>query len=315
MKIPIQNIYYLLCYAWEKLDEKDVVAVEATDSTTLADLFARVLISGTKHLVKRGFDRGYVAEHEWTPRLRGRVSFEEAIRRNATLIGRLPCDFDELSYDVLHNRILKGTLRRLIRAEGLASESSEALAQLCRLLSDIQDIELTSRTFGQVQLHRNNQFYDFLLKVCELIYRNLLVSEKSGASKFMDFTQDEDQMATLFEEFVRSFYRVHTDFHVKREEIRWQWIAADETARGLLPRMITDISLTASTRKIIIDCKFTPKATQRNFEAQKLRSEHLYQINAYMQNLKGEHSDEAKQQIFCKSDFTVSSGPSSSFPW
>jgi 5-methylcytosine-specific restriction enzyme subunit McrC len=297
VKIPIQNIYFLLCYAWEKLDEKDVVAVDAIDSTTLADLFARVLINGTKHLIKRGFDRGYVAEHEWTPRLRGRVCFQEAIRRNATLTGQLPCDFDELSYDVLHNRILKATLRRLIRAEGLNSESSEALSQLCRLLSDIRDIELTSRTFGQVQLHRNNQFYDFLLKVCELIYRNLLVSEKSGASKFKDFTRDEDQMAGLFEEFVRSFYRVHTDFRVKSEEIRWQWIPADDSAKALLPRMLTDISLTSVTRKIIIDCKYTPKATQQNFEAQKLRSEHLYQINAYMQNLKGECADTCEMML------------------
>lgn len=297
MKIPIQNVYYLLCYAWEKLEEKEVVDVEAINSTTLADLFARVLISGTKHLIKRGFDRGYVAEHDWTPRLRGRVCFQEVVRRSATVTGRLPCDFDELSHDVLHNRILKATLRRLIRAEGLAAELSEALAQLCRMLADIQEIELTSRTFGQVQLHRNNQFYDFLLRVCELIYRNLLVSEKSGASKFMDFTRDENQMATLFEEFVRSFYRVHTDFQVKREEIRWQWIAADETARGLLPRMITDISLTLPTRKIIIDCKFTPKATQQNFEAQKLRSEHLYQINAYMHNLKGESAENCEMML------------------
>ena len=127
------------------------------------------------------------------------------VRRNATMTGRLPCDFDELSYNVLHNRILKATMRRLIRTQGLAAECSEGLTQLCRLFSDIQDIELTNRVFGQVQLHRNNQFYDFLLKVCELIYRNLLVSEKPGTSKFMDFVRDKRQMAILFENFVRTF--------------------------------------------------------------------------------------------------------------
>ena len=85
MNIPIQNIYYLLCYAWDKLAERDVVAVEAIDNTSLADLFARVLINGTNHLLKRGFDRGYVSQHEWTGRLRGRICFQEAIRRNATI--------------------------------------------------------------------------------------------------------------------------------------------------------------------------------------------------------------------------------------
>jgi 5-methylcytosine-specific restriction enzyme subunit McrC len=152
-------------------------------------------------------------------------------------------------------------------------------------LSDIPNIQLTNQVFGQVQLHRNNQFYDFLLKVCELIHRNLLVSETSGASKFMDFVRDKRQMASLFERFVRNFYRHHTDYTVKREDIYWRWIAADAVAAGLLPKMQTDISLTSATRRIIIDCKYTPEATQHNFEADKLRSSHLFQIHAYMNNL------------------------------
>ncbi len=297
MEIPIQNIYYLLCYAWDKLAERDVVAVEAIDSTTLADLFARVLINGTNHLVKRGFDRGYVSQHEWTGRLRGRICFQDAIRRNATTSGRLPCDFDEFSYNVLHNRILKATMRRLIRTHGLAVECSEGLAQLCRLFSEIDDIELTSRVFGQVQLYRSNRFYDFLLKVCELIHRNLLVSEKSGTSKFMDFVQDKRQMAILFEEFVRTFYRIHTDYRVKREDIYWRWIAADQVAAGLLPKMQTDISLTSECRKIIIDCKFTPEATQQHYDAVTLRSSHVFQINAYMDNLEGQWADACEMML------------------
>jgi len=283
--IPIQNIYYLLCYAWDKLAEKEVVDVDPIESTSLADLFARVLINGTNHLLKRGFDRGYVLEHEWTSRLRGRICFQEAIQTNATRTARLPCAFDELSYNVLHNQILKTTMRRLIRTQGLAADSSLGLTKLCRLFSGISELALTNRVFGQVQLHRNNQFYDFLLKVCELIHRNLLVSETSGASKFMEFVRDKRQMAFLFEQFVRNFYRVHTDYTVKREDIYWRWIAADKVAAGLLPKMQTDISLTSATRRIIIDCKFTPEATQHHFEAETLRSSHLFQIHAYMNNL------------------------------
>src|SRR6185312_15942938 len=110
-------------------------------SKRLSDLFARVLINGTNHLIKRGFDRGYISQHEWTGRLRGRICFQEAIRRNATSTSRLPCDFDEMSYNVLHNQILKATMRRLMRIEGLAPECAEALAHHCRIFSDIHDIE------------------------------------------------------------------------------------------------------------------------------------------------------------------------------
>jgi len=54
MKIPILNIYYLLCYAWNQLEESEIVNVNTEDSTTLLDLFARVLVSGTNHILKRG---------------------------------------------------------------------------------------------------------------------------------------------------------------------------------------------------------------------------------------------------------------------
>ncbi len=253
--------------------------------TSLVNLFARVLVNGTNHLLKRGFDRGYYLHHEWTSRLRGRISFQEALRCKAALTISLPCDYDELSYNVLHNQILKATMLRLMKAAALNSELAEGLAHLSRRLLDVQDIELTSAVFSRVQLYRNNQFYDFLLKICSLIHDNLLVSEKVGESKFMDFVQDRRQMAIVFEDFVRNFYRTHTQFSVRREDIHWRWIPFDRLAADMLPKMQTDISLTSPDRKIIIDCKFTPEATQKHFEAEKLRSAHLYQVNAYLDNL------------------------------
>jgi 5-methylcytosine-specific restriction enzyme subunit McrC len=283
--IPILNVYYLLCYAWDKLAERDIVDVETLGSTSLVDLFARVLISGTNHLLKRGFDRGYVAQHESIGRIRGRICFTEAIRSQSTASGRLPCDFDELSYNVLHNQILKATFRRVGRLTNLNPQCSEGLLQLARRLAEVDDIPLNERAFGNVQLHRNNGFYDFLLKICQLILRNLLISEKTGAGKFTDFVRDPEQMAALFEEFVRNFYRIHTPYWVGRENISWRWQPVDQASRALLPKMQTDISLVSSTAKIVIDCKYTPRALQHKFGGSKLRSEHLYQINAYMDNL------------------------------
>ena len=57
MAIPIENIYFLLCYAWNKLDEKERVDVSIDDKTELLDLFAKVLITSSKLLLKRGIDK------------------------------------------------------------------------------------------------------------------------------------------------------------------------------------------------------------------------------------------------------------------
>lgn len=282
--IPIQNVYYLLCYAWDKLDERELVDVTPEAMTTLVDLFARVLVNGTNHLLKRGFDRNYVAHQEWTSRLRGRINVG-AIAKTGRVTATLPCEFDELSYDVLHNQILKATIRRLVRTEKISRQNADELGGLARHLSEVRDIEITSRLFGRVQLHRNNRFYDFLLKVCEVVHRNLLISESAGHSRFRDFTRDRQQMAILYESFVRNFYRLHSRYRVSRQDIYWKWIAADQVAAGLLPKMQTDISLVSAEKKIIIDCKYTPEATQQHYDATTLRSGHLYQVNAYLDNL------------------------------
>lgn len=284
MDIPIQNLYYLLCYAWNKLEERDIVDVDPIESATMADLFARVLVSGTNHLLKRGFDRSYVAHRAKTSRLRGRIRFDTVAKAGA-LSATLPCEFDELSYDILHNQILKATSRQLIRVGQISKANVEALSGVTRQLAEVRDIEVTSRVFGQVQLHRNNRFYDFLLKICELIHHNLLISEKAGYSRFRDFHRDERQMRVLYEDFVRNFYDRHTTYGVRRENLEWGWTAEDAASDELLPRMQTDVSLERGDRKIIIECKYMPDATQHNHEATKLRSDHLYQLNAYLDNV------------------------------
>ena len=83
MEIPVQNIYFLLCYAWDKLEEQELVDVDPIGITELVDLLARVLINGTNHLIKRGFDRNYVAHDEWTGRLRGRIRFNAVAKTGA----------------------------------------------------------------------------------------------------------------------------------------------------------------------------------------------------------------------------------------
>ena len=59
--VPIGNLYYLLCYAWNRLDEKDFVEVEALPRQDLPNLLARILINGVKRLLRQGVDRIYIA--------------------------------------------------------------------------------------------------------------------------------------------------------------------------------------------------------------------------------------------------------------
>jgi 5-methylcytosine-specific restriction enzyme subunit McrC len=286
MKIPIQNIYYLLCYAWNRLDERDIVDVHGIDTTSLVDLFAKVLIGGMCHLLKRGLDRGYISRSEEGRCIKGKLNFGPTIKQNLFIQAKVFCDYDELSHNVLHNQILKATIRCLTTVSSLNKDLKEQLIGLQRRLHGIDDVGLNSRLFSSVQLNRNNSFYDFLLKICELVYENLLPTEDPGRTKFRDFLQDEKKMRALFEEFVRNFYIIEAnDCIVRREDIAWHAKALDDKAEKFLPKMITDISIEKDNTKAIIDTKYYKEALVTHYEQEKIHPGHLYQLHAYLSNL------------------------------
>jgi 5-methylcytosine-specific restriction enzyme subunit McrC len=284
-QIPIQNIYYLLCYAWNKLEEGAVVDVSSISSTKLVDLFAKVLTGGTHHLIRRGFDRGYLVFAEETPRIRGKIDFSSSLKKNLLAHGQARCEYEELDYNILHNRILKATLERLSLTDGVDTKLKGEVREVLRWLRQVEPIRLSSQIFRRVQLHRNNLYYAFLLNVCELIHDQLLVDERSGRSRFRDFLRDEDRMNRLFQNFVYNFYKLEQkEFKVTAPRIFWQ--AASETKEALnhLPVMQTDVCLTKHDRKIILDCKYYRETLQRGQYKRTVHSGHLYQIFSYVKN-------------------------------
>ena len=286
MKIPIQNVYFLLCYAWNTLAEGRVVPVSQEECKTLAELFARVLDGGVTHLLKRGLDRDYVTEDVETSSLRGKLDVSATVKRHLLLQSRVHCVIDSLSYDVAHNRIIKTTIRNLIRCEDLDRGLRDRLLRLYRRMHEVSEVDLSPSGFSDVRLHRNNAFYGFLLHICRLIYDNLLLDEHSGMSKFRDFLRDERQMATVFEKFVRNFYRrEQSDFRVKSERIDWQDVETTESDRRFLPSMKTDVSLESAERKIVIDTKYYASTLQSYYDSETIHSSNLYQLFTYLKNL------------------------------
>ena len=295
VEIPIQNIYYLLSYAWNKLEESNVVPVKDIDCRSAVDLFAKVLSNGMRYIMRRGLDRGYIPHEEQTSRLRGQVDFSATLKTTFFRDPSLFCEYDEFSYDVLHNQIVRTTIARLIQIADMDKAVREELRLIEQRLRQVSLIPLAKKHFSLVQLHGNNYFYDFLLKVCELVYDNLMVSEEDGSSKFRDFLRDDDAMGRLFEGFVRNFFRrEQSEFEVGCEIINWQAKLLGDTPAGLLPTMKTDVSLTSPKRKIIIDTKYYAQALQVHYQKESIHSGNLYQLHAYLTNISSDEGEQSK---------------------
>lgn len=285
MEIPIRNIYYLLCYAWDKLDEKEKVSVEVTEQTELLELFAKILIQGTRILLKRGIDKSYCETTlEWSG-IKGKLEVGQTLKRGALKNARTICTVDEFSGDVLSNQLLVSTLMRLIRMRNFEAKMKAEIKPLIWMFPDINQIEIRSNLFRRVRLNRNNQFYGFLLNICEIIYENSLPTENPGEWAFMDFQRDERKMNQLFESFLFNFYKLElSGWNVKRENLKWQFSPENNSDAQYLPIMRTDISLESSSEKVIIDAKYYRKTLATHYERKKVKSENLYQLFSYLLN-------------------------------
>lgn len=283
--IPIQNIYYLLSYAWDLLEEAEELAVETVELPHVLDLVARLLIQGTQRLLRRGMDRGYIHQTEVLSTLRGRIDLGASVRRLLLEQCKAQCDFEEFLPDLLHNQILKTTLQALVVAEDLASPQRRDLRILLRRMDGISRLYLKKAHFAEVRLHRNNAHYRLLMHLCELAFDNLLVNEQTGQRIFRNFLRDKRQMAPLFERFVANFYRKETSWQVSpQEKIPWD----TSTSHELLPEMNADAVLRSLDRTVVVECKFYQETLQSGRWSGKprLQSSHLYQLSAYMQNLR-----------------------------
>ena len=284
MNIPIRNIYYLLCYAWDHVQEGDTVDVGSEEFSGMVDLFAKVLNEGVSRLISRGLDRDYLAVHEDIRGLKGKLDLATTIKRNLLLNGKTHCAFDELSYDVPQNQILKATLRQLVLVSGLDPGHRQRAANMYRKLDAVSDVPLTANLFRTVRIHRNNRFYSFLLHLCRIIHENLLVNQEEGLATFYDFRGDPRTMGFLFQQFVKTFCERETDYRVSAPRIAWFGAEGTEADLRHLPGMQTDIVLRSSERTIIVDTKFYTSPLDTRFGVERAKSGHLYQIFAYVTN-------------------------------
>lgn len=285
-KIPIANLYYLLCYAWDVLDDKDDTLVAELEGLSHVELLAKILTVSFQRLWKRGLDRGYRTIEDDVRSPRGRIDIPRMVARQLEPLGLAACQFDELGHDVLQNQIIATTARRLLKLRGLTQDIRDDVAAVDRTLVDVSTIALRSSTFSQLHLQGRLRRYRLPLHICELIHDQLVIDETIGDIEFRDFVEDPKKMPVLFESFVRNFYeREAPDWSVKRDDIAWTLKPLSPTAADYLPKMQTDVSLRGYGRTVIIDTKFYAEAFTSRYETEKLRPAHLYQLTAYLRNI------------------------------
>ena len=284
--IRIQNIYYMLAYAFQVLDEQGYrnVAIEDFDNT--AELCAAILARGISTQIKRGLGKEYIPRTEALSSLRGKIDITESIKTQALQRNLLVCSYDEFSVNSHMNRIIKSTVLLLLRAD-ITKVRKKKLRKLLVFFDDVDAIDLHSVNWN-MQYNRNNQNYRILISICYLVFKGLLQTQSDGTTKLMDFL-DEQRMHRLYEKFILEYYRrEYPQISANASQIPWK---LDDDMSAMLPVMQSDIMLTHGEKTLIIDAKYYSHTTQIQYDKHTLHSGNMYQIFTYVKNKEAELAD------------------------
>ena len=277
--IPIQNIYYMLSYAFQTLQAENYKDLATENFHNTAELCAAILDKGIGIQLKHGLRRDYVSKSESLSTLQGKLNISESIKTQTMLKKQMICTYDEFSTNIQFNQIIKSTVLLLLKAN-ITNSRKKSLRKLLLFFSDVNEIDLHFVNWNQ-QYNRSNQNYQMLIGMCYLVYKGLLTTQNNGTTKLMDFF-DGQRMCRLYEKFLLEYYRKgHPELTANASQIAWQ---LDDTENQMLPRMQTDIMLSKNNHILILDATSYSHMTQQQYGIHTLHSNNLYQIFTYVKN-------------------------------
>jgi len=277
--IRVRNLFHMLAYAFSALTEQGYRSVATEDFDNAAELCAAILERGVSLQLKRGLGQEYVSRTEARSSLRGTIKVTESVKSQAIWRRQLVCSYDEFSVDTTMNRVIKATVALLVRSD-ISRARKKSLKKLMVYFANVRDIDLHTVDWN-MRYDRNNRTYRMLMAVCWLVVKGLLQTQSDGATRMMDFF-DEQRMSRLYEKFILEYYRrEHPRLRASASFVEW---ALDDGVSDNLPAMHSDITLGARDRVLIIDAKYYAATMQSNFDKRTVHSGNLYQIFAYVKN-------------------------------
>lgn len=275
----------MLCYSFYgdqlKLKDESNLGEEAFEN--IYNLFSLLLCMLLKREVKKGIHREYINIDDELDTIHGKINLNQTINNNSLVKKKIHCEFDEYSDNCLLNQIIKTTLFYLLKSNKIGNNTKDEIKRILNYFITIDLIDIKTIKWDQVKFNRNNLSYKYIVDLCRLIIKGLIVSDKNGNNKFKDFL-DDTRISAIYENFIKAYFRKHyPELNASSKKLYLN----DKPMLDFIPMMKTDITIEYEDRMLIIDAKFYSKILTSNYfnsRCKTISSNNLYQIMAYVDN-------------------------------
>ena len=268
-KIGVPKLLSLACYAFDrvKLQQRDVDFPEAT---ALPDFLALALKSAAQRAFSRGLLHGYLTREEALYAVRGRIRFDDQIRRRFGIPLPVEVRYDEFTDDITANRLVKAAARRLGRMQLRLPAARNGLGRIAATLDNVSLVEFPPAHVPVVEFDRLNTHYREVVALSRMVLRHSEYQAGRGAVRAPGFLVD---MNKLFQDFLTVTLREALGVSEKM----FGESGIDSLDEGGKVRLRPDLVWRDRG-----DCVFVGDAKYKSISGDRVPNADLYQMLAYV---------------------------------
>ena len=139
-KIRIRQLISLACYAIGKVKFQDT-DVDLKEEMALPDALALALSNAARRAFGRGLLHGYLMQEEALQTVRGRIRFNDQIRRRFGIPLPVEVRYDEFTDDIMENRLVKAAVARLGASVVRSKKARTGLGWVWAMLDNVSLVD------------------------------------------------------------------------------------------------------------------------------------------------------------------------------
>jgi 5-methylcytosine-specific restriction enzyme subunit McrC len=202
-KVPMSSVLFLVSYACDAASWVDHQPEFSRDSD-LVEMISMMLAKMVQHATRRGLLNGYQCEDEPLQAPRGRILFDEQIRRRLGHAPPIEVRHDIFTADILENRLLQAALATVSRLPLRSVATRRELARAQRLFGSVRRLRFSPTSIPDVVFTRLNHHYQPAISLATFVLRSASLELGAGGTQGSAFLID---MNAVFERFLRTALR------------------------------------------------------------------------------------------------------------
>lgn len=257
---------------------------DKTSESTLLDPIHYSLINEYEKLEKQGLLKSYVIHAENTSSMRGKLLMQHQMLNDAMMRPQFYCEFDELEYDSIENRVILQALTVLERTSNDQKIRMKAMDLAQRLSGSVQKIMVPrpERQRMMKSYNRQNLRYVHIHDLCDRVIDESGIQDIYSGDNSYIIPVFYD-MNTLFENFIQNIftkcYEDDQEYEVKTQHEEPSWRGENLGDKKMKPDIMIEKN---DVLKFIVDVKY---------KKQDITPPDLYQLGFYMHEFSAKHPD------------------------